>query len=238
MQAPPSPTPSRQPSLRRPAAQPSLLKSQPAQASAPAAAGTQVNGQAGSPRARPVYPPHQADGEVKAHGEIPAIGEVTVDLAVHGAQAVQVVLAASAVLGAQKLAASTATTGQPGLLAGAHSLRGQELGLAAALPPAHPFLRLSLQLSRAADQRKSLLAQLSVSRLLPLPPPVPIQATQLLLSAVSAPAVLLLLPFSLPCLPCRRGLSLSCLYERVRRVGAFSGYCIKDTPTPLDMGVL
>ena len=191
----------RQPTALHPVDLPGLLRSPPGLASAQVATGTPLVGLAGSLPALPVCLPLLPAGTVKGHGVVQATGEVKI--AAEMAVLVASVLVVS-VPGAQKPAASTATRGRPGLLAGVLSRHGQVPGLAAAPPLALPSLLPSLLLSLAVAQLKSLLAPPSVSKpSLPPPPPPPTQAALLHLSAVLVLAVRLWQLFLPPCSLCR-----------------------------------
>jgi len=192
----PSPTPNKPLSARHLVVLPGLLRSRPALVSVPVVDGTRANGPAGFLLALPVCPPLLAAGVAVVHGVVQVPGEVA--MAVLAGSVVLVAL----VLGAPKLAASTAIPGLPGRLAGVLSPPGPELGLAAAPPLLLPCLRPSLPQLRLVVQLKLSPAPLSVSRLLrpPLPPPAP--TVVLPRSVGSALAERLLRPSLLPCSHC------------------------------------
>ena len=128
-----------------PADQHGLLKSPLAHQEVPLVTGILKTGQAGPLNSAPVFLLLPAAGAAQEHGAALVTGTVTavVPVVVVVASAAQVV---ALVLGEQKLAASTATLGLLGLLAGVLSLRGLVLGLAAAaqlpnlsLPPSPPL---------------------------------------------------------------------------------------------------
>jgi hypothetical protein len=160
----PSPTLNKPHSVLHQVALPGLLKSPPAPAPALAATGIRPNGQAGFLPAQLVFLALPAAGVAPAHGEAQVTGvvmEVPAVLAVQVAQVVQV----DSDHGEPKPAASTATSGQPGLLDGAPSLRGLAHGLAAAQPPPLLFLLPSPPPSQLVARLKFSPVPLSVSRL-------------------------------------------------------------------------